>query len=278
MILIDGNKLSKKILNNVKQEIQKKQLKLKLAVVLVGNTAVSKSYINKKKEACEFAGIDFELLNFPEEISEEDLKKEVVKLAEDNNVSGIVIQLPLPQNFNSQKILDLIPAEKDIDVLSETSFEKFSKKELPIFPPVVGAVKNLLEEYNVNIENKRIAVIGKGKLVGKPLAAWLKNIKADFSVIDRTVENISEITKKADVIISGAGSLGLIKKDMIKDGAVLIDAGASSEEGEIKGDIDKDCYEKASFVAPVPGGVGPVTIACLIDNLLNICYHYRQEE
>lgn len=270
MVILNGNKLSKKLLKNISEEIKQKQLKLKLAVILVENSLVSKSYINKKQQVCKMVGINFQLFNFPSDIDKNELKKEIKKIGEDKNISGMVVQLPLPKNLNSQEILNLIPEEKDIDILSESNFEKFSKNELLVLPPVVGAVKNLLEEYKISIQDKRIVLIGKGRLVGKPLSVWLQNHKADFSVVDKAVKDISPFTKNADIIISGAGSANLIKADMVKKGAVLIDAGTSSEESMIKGDIDPLAYEYASYVAPVPGGVGPMTIVCLIDNLVKL--------
>lgn len=270
MVILDGNKLSKEILENIAEEIRAKNFQLKLAIILVGNNLVSDSYINKKQEACAAVGIDFELFKFSSKIDEGDLKKEVKKIVKDKNVSGIVIQLPLPQKFNTSAILDLISPEKDADVLSSVSFDKFSKNNLPILPPVVGAVKYLLEQYKIPIADKKIVLIGKGKLVGKPLSVWLKNNKMKFSLLDKGINNISDFTEKADIIISGAGCPGLIKENILKDGVVLIDVGTTSEEGRIKGDVDQAAYQKASYVAPVPGGVGPVTIACLIDNLLKL--------
>ena len=270
MTILDGEKLSRKVLDNVKKEIEEKQLKIKLAVVLVGDSPVSSSYILKKQEACKSVGIGSAIFRFDQSISEDDLKKEIERISDDKSISGIVIQLPLPKKFNTQEILNLVPAEKDPDVLSEAAFNKFLLNETNVFPPVAGAVKSLLEEYNIDIKDKKIALIGKGRLVGKPLAAWLKNMGADFSIIDRSICDIASITKEADIIISGAGSAAIIKSDMVKEGAILIDAGTSSEDGEVKGDIAKDAYNKASYVAPVPGGVGPMTVACLIDNLLKL--------
>lgn len=270
MTILDGEKLSKKILSDLKIRIEEKKLRLKIAVVLVGDSDVSKSYITKKREACEKIGIEFYLLDFPADISQEDIEKEITKLAADNSVSGIVVQLPIPKHLNTTEVLNLIPKEKDIDILSETAGKEFSAGNLIIFPPVVGAIKLLFEEYNISLENKKIVVIGKGRLVGKPIAAWLSNQKCDFEVLDRNTEDIASVTKEADIIISGAGTPSLITNEMVKDGAVLIDAGTSSEDGKVVGDIDKSAYEKASFVSPVPGGVGPMTIACLVKNVVSL--------
>lgn len=262
MIILDGQKLSEKILDNIKGE------QLKLAVVLVGDNPVSKTYIKKKQEACEKTGIEFEFFNFPLDIEEEKLKEEIKKISDKSN--GVVIQLPLPKSFNTTEILNLIPLKKDVDVLSEASFEKFKNGELDVFPPVAGAVKHLFKEYKIDIKGKKIALIGKGRLVGKPLIAWLTNENVKFDIIDTKTENISSLTREADIIISGAGVSGIIKEEMVKEGAVLIDAGSTSEDGKIKGDIDKAAYNKASFVSPVPGGVGPMVVACLLENLIKL--------
>jgi len=270
MIILDGNKLSEKILKNIKDVIKAKHLTLKLAVILVGDNVASKSYTSKKQQACQSVGIDFQLFNFPSTIDNDELKKEIKKIIDDESTSGVIVQLPLPSQFNTTEILNLIPLEKDVDLLSDISFEKFSKNELPILPPVVGAIKRLLEEYKIPMNNKKIALIGKGRLVGRPLAVWLKNNNIHFFNIDKNTENISVLTKESDIIISGTGSGGLIKEGMVKAGAVLVDVGTSSEEGKVKGDIDPLCYEKASYVAPVPGGIGPITIVMLIENILTL--------
>lgn len=270
MVILDGKKLSKKILKNVAKEVKKKHLSLKLAVVLVGDNLVSMSYTNKKQQACRAVGIDFQLFHFFSNIDNSELKKEIKKIVDDKNISGIIVQLPLPLKFNTSEILNLIPPEKDIDVLSDISFEKFSKNTLPILPPVVGAIKHLLGEYKISIKNKKIALIGKGRLVGKPLSVWLTNSKINFFIIDKNTDDISKFTKESDIVISGAGCAGLIREYMIKPGAVLIDVGTSSEEGKAKGDIDPLSYKKSSYIAPVPGGVGPVTVAILIENILKL--------
>lgn len=269
MVILDGEKISQKIFLELKNEIKEKQLKLTLAVVLIGESGVSKAYIKKKKEACENIGINFKFVNFNESDNEELIIEGIKNLASDLEISGIVVQLPIPKNFDNSRILNLLPIEKDPDILSDISFQKF-EIENGFLPPVAGAVKKLLEEYDISLADKKVCVIGKGKLVGKPIAVWLKNNNMNFEVIDRSVLNLSEILKNSDVIISGAGAPHIVKSIDVKDGAILIDAGTSSDEGIVVGDIDKDAYEKASFVAPVPGGVGPVAIAYLLKNLVDL--------
>lgn len=270
MIVLDGKKAAEKVISNVAEEIRNKHLKMKVVVFLIGDSSVSMSYINKKREFCKNAGVNFNLKRYDSSISQEEFDKEVKMAAEDDEVSGIVIQLPLPKNFDTQKTLNIVPLNKDIDVLSADSFEKFSSGGSLSVPPVVGAVKYLLREYSISVDNKDIVLVGKGRLVGRPLSVWLESIKANFKVVDKSVKDISEFTKNADIVISGVGSPSIIKENMVKKGAVLIDIGTSSEEGEIKGDIDLLAYKKASYSAPVPGGIGPLAVAMLLDNLLKL--------
>jgi len=174
-------------------------------------------------------------------------KKEIKKIAEDPNNSGVVIQLPLSENLNTEEILNLIPSEKNIEVSS----------------PVVCGIAHILKEYKISLKGKNIVLVGKGRLVGRPLTAWLKKQKLAVSNIDKI--------KKADIIISGVGKPNLVTGDMVKKGVVVIDAGTSFRHGKLLGDVDfKDVSKKASYITPVPGGVGPMTVACLLKNLVKL--------
>jgi len=232
MTIIDGKKISEKILNRLDVEKQ-----LKLAVVLVGDDPKSKIYVRKKREACERVGIDFELFKISGDIQEAELIEKIKRVIKDNAISGIVVQLPLPKYINTDKILKLIPKERDAEFIS----------------PVVCAIDHILEEYNISLENKKIVLIGRGRLVGNPVAEWLDRLDLSFSGI--------EDIQQADIIISGAGQPDLIKKDMVKQGAVVIDVG---------GDVSSDVSEKAGYMTPTIGGVGPVTVACLLENLIRL--------
>jgi len=269
--LLDGKKLAEKILKGVKRQIKSRRLKLKLAVVLVGDNSVSQVFIRKKKEICEKVGIGFKLYQLEKNISLQGLKNAVEKIAEEKDNSGIVIQLPLPKNFgsDSQEILNIIPPEKDIDCLSQGNLDNFYKGEPLILPPVVGAVSHFLKDYNIPIKGKNIVVIGAGRLVGQPVNKWLLDKKAMVSLVDKFTKNVPSLTKRADIIISGVGKPGLITGEMVKSGVVVIDAGTIVEGNKLKGDINfKTVSKKASYITPVPGGVGPLTIACLLENLI----------
>lgn len=234
-MIIDGKKISEKILKRLQEEIKEKQLKLKLAVVLVGDDSSSKIYVSKKEEACHKIGIDFQLFKFSSEIKGAKLFEEVVEIIKDDNISGLVVQLPLPEHIDTDEILNSIPKAKDVESIS----------------PVVCAIKYILEEYDISLKNKKIALIGRGKLVGIPVAKWLGEQDLKFS------NNIGD----ADIIISGAGKPGLLKKEMVKDGAVVIDVG---------GDVEEDVFEKAGYITPRIGGIGPITVACLLEQLLRL--------
>ena len=269
MQILDGRNLSEKILEELKEK--KKDRKLKLAVVLVGDNSASKSYITQKQKACEKVGVSFELFNFPIDIKEEELEVKVKEISEDKNISGIVIQLPLPEQINSQKILNIVPEEKDTDVLSEIASTNFLNGKSKVLPPVVSSISHFLKEYEISLDGKNVVVVGEGRLVGKPVAQWFLNNGCKVLTVNKNTENISLITKEGDIIISGVGQAKLITGEMIKDGAVVIDAGISVENGSVKGDIDfESVSQKASFITPVPGGVGPLTVACLVENLIKL--------
>jgi methylenetetrahydrofolate dehydrogenase (NADP+)/methenyltetrahydrofolate cyclohydrolase len=254
-MILDGKKLADKILNNLKKEIKEKQLKLKLAVVLVSDSELSKTYINKKREAAELIGVDFELSKFPKDISQNELEEKIKGI---KDAEGIVVQLPLPGNVDTDKVLNSIPKEKDVEgFVSDLS------------SPLVLAIEELLKEYNVSLENKKIVVIGRGRLVGMPVAKWLKGKGLSFKTIDESEKDLSSATKKADVIITGTGSPNLIKENMVKEGVVIIDAGTCRVEGRTVGDVDfENVCNKAKCITPCIGGVGPLTIAFLFQNLL----------
>ena len=270
MKILDGEKLSERILNNLRKEIRNRRLELKLAVVLVGDDFASKIFVRQKQKAAKKIGVDFQSFRF-NKIKSEKLKKEVKKIAQDQLVSGIVIQLPLPKYINSKEILNAVPQKKDIDILSEVNFDNFSKGKLNILPPTVGAVSWLLKAYKIKLKNKKIIVVGAGRLVGKPLSVWFKRQKSDFRIVDEKTKNKDSFIKKADILISGVGKPNLIKGNMVKNGVIIIDFGGSKLDDKVVGDIDfKPVSKKASYITPVPGGVGPLTVACLLNNLVRL--------
>ena len=270
MKILDGEKLAERILSNLKKEIKNRQLKLKLAVILVGDDFASEIFIKQKQKAAKKIGVGFQLFRF-HKIKQGRLKKEVKKIAQDRSISGIIVQLPLPKDINSKKILNAVPSKKDVDMLSDLNFNNFSKGRLIILPPTVGAVSQLLENYKIKLKNRKIIIVGRGRLVGKPLSAWFKKQKSDFLMIEEKTRNKNYLIKKADILISGVGKPNLIKGNMIKNGVVIIDFGGGKLDNKVMGDIDfKSVSKKASYITPVPGGTGPLTVACLLDNLIKL--------
>jgi len=269
--ILDGKKLADRILGNLKREIKNRRLKLRLAVILIGNGAISKIFIHGIEKDSRKVGIDFNLYEFPAKISRQKLKEEIDKIVRNSVNSGIVVQLPLPKKFSPEEILNLIPQEKDINILSEKSLGKFYQGTLKILPPTVEGILELLKNYKIKISGKDVTILGAGRLVGLPLAVQLLKEKATVSALNEFTKDTSFFTKKADILISGVGKPNLIKENMIKKGAVVIDAGTSIKKETVAGDIDfKSISRKASFLTPVPGGVGPMTVACLLKNLVKL--------
>lgn len=269
--ILDGKKLAEKILGNLKKEVVGRRLKLKLAAVQVGDNPISEIFIRQKELACGKIGVSFQVFKYPSKISFPEIKKEIEKIVRSPRNSGIIIQLPLPKNLPAQKILDLIPQGKDIDVLSEKSLGKFYHGTLPILPPTVSGIQYLFKNYKIKIKQKNVVILGAGELIGRPLALWLLQKMATVSVLNEFTKDAASFTKKAGILISGAGRPNLIKGQMIKKGVIIIDGGVSFYKSKLTGDIDfGSISKKASYVAPVPGGLGPMTVACLLENLIKI--------
>lgn len=251
--ILDGKKLSEKILNNLKKEVRKSGKRLKLTAILVGENPASQIFLRQKEKACKIIGVDFKLYQFPESVGNEELIKQVRLIAGNSQNQGIIIQLPLPKKFNTQEVLNSIPPEKDVDVLSEKS------KNPPILAPVLSGILDLFKEYKIDFKGKKTVIVGRGRLVGKPVSDWLEKQGVQFSILDETTPDISRFTRQADILISGTGHPNLIKGDIVKEGAIIVDAAH---------DVDfKSCSPKASYITPVPGGVGPMTVAEVIKNL-----------
>jgi methylenetetrahydrofolate dehydrogenase (NADP+)/methenyltetrahydrofolate cyclohydrolase len=272
MKILDGKKLSEKILLQLKREIEKSNLKLRLAVIQVGKNPVSNIYIERKRKAATKIGLDFKLFQFEEKISPDDLKRKIIQISQDPKNSGVIIQLPLPKKPQPEEFLNLIPEKKDIDVLSEKSLGKYYQGRLKILPPTVSGILRLLRNYKIELKAKNVALVGAGRLVGLPLVLELIRKKATVSVLNEFTKAPAYFTKKADILISGVGKPGLIKGNMVKRGVVVIDAGTAMGKGKLLvGDVDfKSVAKKASYITPVPGGVGPLTAACLLENLVKL--------
>ncbi len=263
---IDGKKIRDNILEEIKSKIGSKELRL--AGILVGDHPGSRKFLELKEKAAKEAGIDFRMYEFPGNISTSKLREEINNIAKQGVNHGVLVELPLPEQINTQYILNTIPQEKDVDVLSTKAQGAFFVGKSKILPPAVEAVKIIFEEHSIDVKGKNIAVFGYGSLVGKPISNWLASQEASVFVINEFTKHPEEISKEADIVISGVGEVGLIKKDMIKDGAVVIDFGYSDSG---KGDVDFDPVSKKAFlITPVPGGMGPIVVAAVLKNLITL--------
>lgn len=271
MKILDGRKSAEGILEKIKKEVKNRHLKLRLAVILVGENSVSKIFVNQKKKACKKVGIDFKLFEFRSKIKARLLIKEIEKIVKNPINSGVIVQLPLPKKLNIREILNLIPQEKDIDVLSEKSLGKFYQGQLPILPPTVRGIIYLLKKYKINLKGRNIVIVGAGRLVGNPLAIQFLQKKATLAVLNEFTRDAPSFTKKADILVSAVGKPNLIRGKMVKKGVIVFDAGTSLKGNKLLGDVNfKEVSKKAKYITPVPGGVGPMTVACLLENLVKL--------
>lgn len=271
MIILDGRKLSKKILAEAKKEITGFQIKPRLAVIVVGRDPVVEKFITQKKKVAKEIGVDVRVYPFEERITTNELRKRLSRIVHEERNTGVVIQLPLPQHINTQYILNSVIPEKDVDVLSARAVGNFAVGKNFLMPPVAGAVRAFFEEYGIEYKNKYTVVLGAGNLVGKPVAFWLLNERVTFGIIGSSTPNAAEFLQRADIIISGIGVPKFITGDMVKEGVVVIDAGTSEAKGKLVGDVDFDSVScKSSYITPVPGGVGPVTVVFLFKNLVEL--------
>lgn len=269
--IIDGRKISKEILSEIKREVSSLPFQPIFCDVLVGDDPASIQYVNMKKKRAEELGIGFHEAFFSSDITTEDLIKEIKILNKIPNMCGVIIQLPLEESLDQEKVLDAVDPSLDVDCLGSTRSNLFYEGDLSLGFPAGLACVSLLDSLNLNLEDKKIVIMGQGKLVGKPVGALLKfrNLKVDL--IENKTKDKEDVLKEADIIISGIGQGQYIKGDMIKKGAIIIDAGTSESNAGIVGDVDLDSVEGiASFVSPVPGGVGPMTVAMLFRNVLKI--------
>lgn len=278
--IIDGKAISEKILSKLKREVAKlkKENKIpKLVVIQVGNDTASTIYVNKKHETCKKIGIESEVKRFPENIGYKDFLMEIGKLNKDDSVHGIMIQIPLPQHLNSKQIFETVAIEKDVDGLHPFSHGKNLLGKSGFRPATPIGIMELLKHTGVKIEGSNAVVVGRSNIVGKPIAIMLLNKGATVTICHSKTKDLGEHTKKADILISAVGKEGLIKEGMVKKGAIVIDVGIRRlDSGKIVGDVDfEKVKEKAAWITPVPGGVGPMTIASLMLNTVKAC---REQE
>lgn len=271
--IINGKEIAENILNNIKKEVENFDVKPTLAVIIVGCDPASKVYVKNKIKKSEFLGFNSILKELPEDIQKEELLDVIKNLNNDKNVNGILLQLPLPNGLDEKDFLDEISPIKDVDGFTTYNSGKLFKGEKPysIACTPKGIIK-LLETKNINLEGKVAVVVGRSNIVGKPVANLLLQKNATVIQAHSKTKNLPEILKLADIIISATGKEEFIKGDMVKKGAIIIDVGITrNKNGKLTGDVDfESVYNKVSYITPVPGGVGPMTIATLMENTLEL--------
>lgn len=273
MELLDGKALASKIEIQIQKEVQdlnKNFIYPTLAVILVGDDPASASYVNMKSKACQRVGINTLTFSMPRETQEDRLLEKIQRLNQDEKIDAILVQLPLPKHIDTSKVLEAISPSKDVDGFHALNVGRATLGFDGFIPATPLGVMHLLNEYKIDLRGKDCVVVGASNIVGKPLATLLLNAGATVSICHIDTKDVSQYTKMADIIFVGVGKPNLITKDMVKDGAIVVDIGINRlEDGRIVGDVDfENVAPKCKFITPVPGGVGPMTIATLLQNTL----------
>src|SRR5260221_14757538 len=281
MEIIDGKKISEEIYTKIKTALKQAEIKPKLAVIIASDDEASKMYVRMKMKKCEETGILTELSTFKENSTSQDILQKIAKLNEDSTVNGILVQLPLYPNLEEHKyrILNSISPLKDPDGLSAINYGLISQSMMNgIIPATVDAILECIKFTGVELQSKNVLIINNSDLVGKPLASIIASLNATVTIANKFSEDLKDLTKNADLIVAATGQTKLIKAEDIKKGAILIDVTSLKTDEGVIGDfvVDDELREKASFLTPVPGGVVPLTIACLLRNLVNLAILQRK--
>ena len=270
-VILDGKAVSAKVKEEVKEEVEalKKQgVSVGLAVIIVGNNPASRTYVNNKKKACEAAGILSEEYALPEETTQEELLALVEELNHKDSINGILCQLPLPKHLDEEAVIAAISEKKDVDAFSAVNVGHIMIGDYSFLPCTPAGIMEILRHYNIDVAGKECVVIGRSNIVGKPMAMLLLHQNGTVTICHSKTKNLKDVTSRADILVAAVGIPHFVTADMVKEGAVVIDVGMDRDEnGKLCGDVDFAAVEpKASYITPVPGGVGPMTIATLLKN------------
>lgn len=278
MILIDGKKVSEEIKQTIKEEITSENLKPSLVVIQIGENEASNIYVKQKEKMAIYLGISFYCIKFDDSVDEQRIKEKIIELNNDENISGIILQLPIPTKYNVNNLINLIDSSKDVDGLTDINRIKLINNEKCFIPCTPLGIIELLKYYNINVTGKNVVIVGRSILVSKPLSNLLLNMDATVTICHSKTACLKEYTKNADILISATGKKHLIKKDMIKKDSIVIDVGITRENGKLYGDVDfEKAKSKVSFITPVPGGVGPMTVTMLMKNTIK-AFKLRKNE
>jgi len=274
--ILDGSALAKKMRAEIKIEtekyINKYRVQPHLAVILVGTDPASETYVKFKEKACNQVGMKSTVINKPSDITEEELLEIITELNNDSLVHGILLQLPIPDHIDLEKVINAISPEKDVDGFANENVAKLSKNQDALVPCTPLGIIRLLEEYNIKTEGEHCVILGRSQIVGKPMAQLMLQKNSTVTICHSRSKNLPELAKQADILIAAVGKAHMVDETFVKEGAVVIDVGVSRINGVIYGDVNFDkVKDKASYITPMPGGTGPMTIACLLENTLK-CY------
>lgn len=271
MTILDGKAFAAKFRLGLKEKVDILREKYRrvpgLAVVIVGEDPASKVYVRNKMKGSSEIGINSYNIELSEDVSQEEVEQKVIELANDDNVDGIIVQLPLPRKFNAENILRHIPAKKDVDGLCSENLGKLLTGNEALISCTPNGIIKLMEEYNIDFKGKHAVVVGRSNMVGKPISILLQQKDCTVTMCHSKTVDIGKYTREADILVVAIGKARYITGDMVKDGAVVIDVGMNRVDGVLCGDVDYEAVkDKASFITPVPGGVGPMTVTMLLNN------------
>lgn len=269
--IIDGKLVSQSVRDAIKAEVEKMEIKPGLAVVIVGEDPASKVYVRNKKRGCEEVGFNSWVYELPEETTQSELLSLIDKLNAEKEVHGILVQLPLPRHLNEKEVTERIIPEKDVDAFHSENCGRILKGSATLLPCTPSGVMEMLHYYDIPVAGKNCVVIGRSNIVGKPMALLLLGENGTVTVCHSKTKDLPDVTKRADILVSAVGKAKFVTSEMVKPGAVVIDVGMNRDEnGKLCGDVEFENVEKtASYITPVPGGVGPMTISILLKNTLN---------
>ncbi|MGN1379059.1 MAG: bifunctional 5,10-methylenetetrahydrofolate dehydrogenase/5,10-methenyltetrahydrofolate cyclohydrolase [Bacilli bacterium] len=277
-MILDGKKLRDTLLSFYKEKIELEKINITLAIIRVGNDKPSKVYIKNKVKYCSLVGINVQTFELEENTTEEKIINLINKLNNDNSITGIILQSPVPKHINFTKCVSNILPCKDIDGFTKDNLFNLIHNKNGLFPCTSKGIIKLLKYYNIDLNGKNVCIIGRGDIVGKPLIFELLNNNATVSICHSYTKNIKKYTKSADIIISAVGKPNLITYDMVKKSSIIVDVGISVVDGKIIGDVDFENVSKVcKYITPNPGGVGPMTIAMIIENLIDAYYMQKEE-
>lgn len=268
-MILDGKSIKNKIMDELRDEVNDLSIKPKLVVIQVGNNEASNVYIKQKNNMCNYIGYDFEHIKLDNDVTTEMIIDVIDKLNNDDSVTGILVQLPLPMGIDTDMVVNAISPIKDVDGLTDLNNGMLFHNKDALYSCTPYGVMELLDRYNISVSGKNVVIVGRSDLVGKPMGVMMLNRDATVTICHSKTKNLSEYTKKADILVIAIGRPNFITSDMVSDGTVVIDVGISRLENGLCGDVDfESVKDKCSYITPVPGGVGPMTVAMLAKNIL----------